>query len=324
MENKIRENEKIIREQKGKNAVERNERIEIGNIINKRKDEIYDLKGNIIKIKDIMDALAYTIFSKFDLKWLGEGQSSGYISGKKGIEKELEVLHEIINDDKIAILNDLTNCIKVGDISEKQDDRINLIEVKTSGGKNHRIIRQEEKRQSFMEYLHNDTIENFNGKNFRRLYTYKEENYLVQLNEMLDISINENVIIQEMEEGLYYSVMYKPENHNMIEMKDIIDNIKHPICYNLNIFKNEEDLTNNPFLNYFDNVIDYMNFIIGDLLIVVFLDFDILRNKLEEKDIIIKRINDDKWACELEFIIKRKKDKMFLSKHYFNRIGRKI
>ena len=54
------------------------------------KDNIFHLKGDIIRVKEIMDALAYTLFSKFDLKNLGFGENTGYISGKKGLDKELD------------------------------------------------------------------------------------------------------------------------------------------------------------------------------------------------------------------------------------------
>ena len=64
------------------------------------------------------------------------------------------MLEKLLTNGRIAILNDLTNCIKCGDITEQLDDRINLIEVKTSNGKNYRIIRQENKRKEIMNYLY--------------------------------------------------------------------------------------------------------------------------------------------------------------------------
>ena len=67
LENLVRENEAKIKEQKGRKANYRQEIIEISNSINLMKDNIFHLKGDIIRVKEIMDALTYTLFSKFDL-----------------------------------------------------------------------------------------------------------------------------------------------------------------------------------------------------------------------------------------------------------------
>jgi len=322
IENKIKETENIIKEQKGKTANDLKERIEISNLIKKAKDDIYDLKGYILEVKGIMDALAYMIFSKFDLKNLCFGQSSGYLSGKKGIEKELETLKELIEMGKIAILNDLTNCITVGDISEKLDDRINLIEVKTSNGKNYRIIRQEDRRRFYVNYLQNDTIEDLYGKGFKRVYVCSEENYIVELNNLIKRAINKHTVIQKMENGLYYSVMYKPKKKDMMALQLIKDKIRSPICFWINGFKNSNDLSNNPFLNCFHDIMHYFYFKNGDLLISVFLDFDLLQKKFEKKNMFIERIKDEQWELEIEFMRNGEKDKMYVSKHNFHRIGR--
>ncbi len=68
LENLVRENEAKIKEKKERKANNLQEKIEIGNSINLMKDNIFHLKGDIIRVKEIMDALAYTLFSKFDLK----------------------------------------------------------------------------------------------------------------------------------------------------------------------------------------------------------------------------------------------------------------
>lgn len=322
LENLVRENEAKIKEQKGRKANNRQEIIEISNSINLMKDNIFHLKGDIIRVKEIMDALAYTLFSKFDLKNLGFGENTGYISGKKGLEKELEVLEELLTNGKIAILNDLTNCIKCGDITEKSDDRINLIEVKTSNGKNYRIIRQENKRKEIMNYLHNDNIDNFYGKHFKRLYVEKQENYLVDLNDMIDCAITENIVIEKMEDGLYYSVMFRPEKKDMEKLQDIKREVKKPICFNLNVFKNSKNLTNNPFLNFFDDVIDYWNFVIGDLIILVIVDLAVLEERFKNEEMEVKLINEGIWKLAVEFNNNGSVDEIKVSEHYFNRIAR--
>lgn len=322
LENLVRENEAKIKEKKERKANNLQEKIEIGNSINLMKDNIFHLKGDIIRVKEIMDALAYTLFSKFDLKNLGFGENTGYISGKKGLDKELEVLEKLLTNGRIAILNDLTNCIKCGDITEQLDDRINLIEVKTSNGKNYRIIRQENKRKEIMNYLHNDNIDNFHGKHFKRLYIDNQENYLDELNDMIDCAITENIVIEKMEDGLYYSVMYRPEKKDMEKLQDIKREVKKPIYFNLNVFKNSNDLTNNPFLNYFDDIMDYVNFVIGDLIILVIIDFAVLEERLKKEEMEVKLINEGIWKLAVEFNKNGCVDEIKVSEHYFNRIGR--
>ena len=97
---------------------------------------IVQVSGSIIKnVKSVI------VPNTNHLKGIPAAVVAGIISGRP--EKELEVLEELLTNGKIAILNDLTNCIKCGDITEKSDDRINLIEVKTSNGKNYRICTKE-------------------------------------------------------------------------------------------------------------------------------------------------------------------------------------
>lgn len=322
IEEKIRETEEKIKNCKSIKPSTREEKIAISKEINEMHQGIYELKGYIKKIKSIIDALAYKVFSKYDLKNLTFNSESGFISGKKGLDRELEVLKQIFESGGIAILNDLTNCITIGDISELAEDRINLIEVKTSNGKNNRIIRQEKRRKIHMDHLHNDYIENFLGKQFARIYTYEvEENFICELNELIDQAIEKRVVIEQMEEGLYYAVLYEQSRDDMQKLS-IIRDIKSPICFNLNAFKNEIDLTNNPFLNYFYEVGDYLNFLSGDLIICIFVDFDVLNNMFLEKGIKIKRIEDKIWMIELEVILEGKKESILISKHLFNRIGR--
>lgn len=108
----------------------------------------------------------------------------------------------------------------------------------------------------------------------------------------------------------------------MEKLQDIKREVKKPICFNLNVFKNSKDLTNNPFLNFFDDVIDYWNFVIGDLIILVIVDLAVLEERFKNEEMEVKLINEGIWKLAVEFNNNGSVDEIKVSEHYFNRIAR--
>jgi len=80
------------------------------------------------------DALAWRVygFQRQHIIALCQNQSPGLIAGKAGLQAELDRLEQARSDGKFALLHDLTNCLRIGDITVFDDDGTpSVIEVKT-------------------------------------------------------------------------------------------------------------------------------------------------------------------------------------------------
>ena len=81
------------------------------------------------------DALAWRVFG-FERKYittLARNQSPGMMAGKLGLPAELALVEKAWkDDDQFALMHDLTNCLRIGDISVFTDEGSKQIEVKSN------------------------------------------------------------------------------------------------------------------------------------------------------------------------------------------------
>lgn len=87
----------------------------------------------IRQMRCIGDALAWRVFG-FDRRHViarCRNQSSGLMSGKEGLDAELQSVERAWRDDgEFAILHDLTNCLRIGDITVFGHDGPKTVEIK--------------------------------------------------------------------------------------------------------------------------------------------------------------------------------------------------
>ena len=145
IETLIKSNRKIINNNK-LITKDKNTPMEIRRTISMETKHLRDierhLKEALKQLRNIGDTLAFSYFKKYNLKPLCTKQSAGFISGKKGLKKELDELRKIFLKGKFAILNDLTNSLRYGDITTMLDGKPYILEIKSSNIKNARIYRQ--------------------------------------------------------------------------------------------------------------------------------------------------------------------------------------
>ena len=91
----------------------------------------------LVIFRQIGDALAFIYFDKWDIKPLAFKQSPGFVS-KKGLKQEMTNLRRIFALGRVALMNDLTNCLRYGDISVPKDGKMIIFEVKSSNRTNGR------------------------------------------------------------------------------------------------------------------------------------------------------------------------------------------
>jgi hypothetical protein len=81
------------------------------------------------------DALAWRVFGfeRDYITTLARNQSPGMMAGKLGLPAELALVEKVWKEDgQFALMHDLTNCLRIGDISVFTDEGPEQIEVKTN------------------------------------------------------------------------------------------------------------------------------------------------------------------------------------------------
>ncbi len=111
-------------------------------------------------IKNIADGIVWRLFDykRADIRAISDKKHhSGHIQSGKGLRKELEKWAYVFDSGKgIAFMNDLSNCLRIGDISIFQPNGDIIIEeIKAGEGakKGSRILRQTRERKRVIEFL---------------------------------------------------------------------------------------------------------------------------------------------------------------------------
>ncbi len=116
------------------------------------------------------DCLVFLYIDRFALKQTffnvdngNPKQSGGFLSGKAGLAAELTALMNAISHDVPAVLCDLTNVVRYGDICLLGASDPVPLEVKSSKTKDSRGKRQRKKLETLTNFFENDQAENLRG-----------------------------------------------------------------------------------------------------------------------------------------------------------------
>lgn len=142
--------------------------------------------------KWIMDgvALRALAFNPNSYRILSDNRTAGFITDKTGLSEELKLLNELTQKEKFAALNDLTNFIRIGDISILEPGSIELIEVKSGTAKNNprkKTLSFQDKRMKTAEEMINKNICVFEGDKKGRIeiLPIKAKTYLNKIKDLL-------------------------------------------------------------------------------------------------------------------------------------------
>ena len=240
-------NEKVILENK------KEERI-ISDVDFQKEEKMLESEISALEIinrsvKEIADGIAWRFFNynRAILYTLANKQPISPIKYDKGLLKTvLEYSEMFLMPDKLAILNDITNFLRVGDITtiDTADGTIEFVEVKSSRQRGHRITRQKERMEELVEFF-NTGISEFDGNKLKIVDSaIKQKNYLNILKDGINRAkakgihseaignyliieiINFETIFQkkiEIEEAnQYFKSKHKTITNKWVEMEDIV------------------------------------------------------------------------------------------------------
>jgi hypothetical protein len=213
IERNIRKRKAIIKQLKWKLGNKDDERLS-KEIAQKAKDKV-NLYQNQIKqyqsliliLKMIGDALAFSYINKWDIKPLAFKSPPGFISGKKGSRLERKILRKIFESGHVALLNDITNCLRYGDITVIKEGKFFIIEATSGKRDSKRKTKQLHDINNIMKYLQTDRTDNLYHMDgdFRRISLLSQEvNHVKKLNEIVHLALEEGQGYLQVEDGLHY------------------------------------------------------------------------------------------------------------------------
>lgn len=133
-------------------------------------DAIIDAQRLLFFWRCFGDGVAFIYLNKLALKHMlyntheySVKEAAGAILGKVGLRKEWSILKLIISRDIPAVLSDLTNTIRHGDICLLIGPDPIPIEVKTSKNRNARVDRQIASLTALTQFLKTDVAKDFRG-----------------------------------------------------------------------------------------------------------------------------------------------------------------
>jgi len=109
-------------------------------------------------LRDVGDGLAFVYIDKWDIKPMAFKDPPGYLSGKEGQSFELEIVKKAFDLGRVAILNDLTHCLRYGDVTLIRDGSFAFVEAKSGQTVNQRGKRQVAANDMIREYLRTDRV----------------------------------------------------------------------------------------------------------------------------------------------------------------------
>lgn len=266
-------------------------------IIKDRKDEYLWL---LFVFRTIGDGIAFSYLDKWDIRPLAfkdnapdYKESPGFMSGKAGLQMELKKLRSAIDHGVPALLTDITNCIRHGDICLLGAGMPRLMEVKSSKNSNARVFRQAEGLKNVQSYIDKDISFGLRGYSMlqRHPMNSPEINYTETLNELIEIALRDRFSCREVEPGVVYYVQLA--NVDLKNFQECSQKIRLPFLYYLNQLKNDEQwIYYYPFTLSIRNSQYVYKFLCSEIQIIVLIDFEVIEDYARKKGFEAKIFDD--------------------------------
>ncbi|MEI8698126.1 hypothetical protein [Mesorhizobium sp. ISC15] len=228
------------------------------------------------------DSIAFLYMDKFALKQtflnthnVNPKQDAGFIAGKDGLEREISLLEAALAHSVPALLVDLTNTIRHGDVCLMGASDPYLIEVKSSLKLNQRGKKQQRSIEKLHGFFSTDRSLGLRGiPDLRReAYRSPERSYTDQLNHCIVEAISCGHAVRQPEPGLFYIVMARSAINEVMNSLGL----KRPWLFLLNERKTLRDWAPYyPFVLSIENKDHLWAFIKGDIYILVIMEIDAL------------------------------------------------
>jgi hypothetical protein len=276
-------------------------------------------------LKDLGDAVAFVYIDKYDIKPRRFKEPSGFISGKSGLRKELLIFQKVFKLGGIGILNDLTHCLRYGDITAGNHGKMfATIEVKSGKNRNQRAVRQFEGIKKITNYLKTDETRNLYGIDgeFHRIEAKGEE---VSYKDKLDVIIRKarkcGLFWEEVEKGLFYVVLRK---NDLDWINELAQKCKGKAMIAMIDELKWQNSAYYPFTLSFRDPNTLWDFYIGKMLIAIVVDTGVMKEYFLTQGLRIEFLDEEVSFFEI-FDNNKKADesiewKQYVSRPFFTRL----
>ena len=258
----------------------------------------------IRRLRAIGDGIAYLYFDRWDLKPLAFKESPGFISGKQGGVLEVAVLRRLLRNGIPAVLSDITNVLRYGDVVVADGGPPRFIEVKKSRLQDARRVRQFARVTKIAEYLHADKTDELYGHVGavqRKALSEAPQYHVDQFNELIAAAYanGEGIAFREFEPGQLFFAMAPHTADGALDkfLAQIPRYGKAYVTY-LNTGK-DTWASYYPFTLQIHSAHHVYDFMAGHLALFALWDFDVFARHLDDLGFQAKPLQDDDWAIEL-------------------------
>ena len=275
---------------------------EITGLIKRFDEKIADYKYIIYIWKMYGESIAFHFCDKYAIKHFlydenyHVKETAGFISGKDGIKADIILIKKAGQANVPAVLCDLTNTLRHGDVCLLGRNDPYPIEVKTSAKLDKRGEKQLRNINQLNKFFINDEAENFRGIGpvIRSEHVGKEQHHLQFINDCISNSYKEGTSHVSPESGIHYLAItkFKQEIFDQIDAKYI-----HMI--NLNDYKSAMNWHPYTPFQLSLNPEHIYNFINGSLSIVVLLDLQVIKRRFKRNDLHITFLQDEHWYAQI-------------------------
>ncbi|MBY7798687.1 hypothetical protein KW430_07475 [Vibrio fluvialis] len=333
-EDKIKDTKAEIKNSKAnlrKARLSKNDAKIVKDKIGELKEEVKDRQKLNYIYRCIGDGIVFKFISKWNLKRLFYEVDSpdiksdaGSLGNKDGLKNEFGLVYDAIEHDVPAVLNDLTNVIRHGDVCLMGDSDPYVIEVKSSQNKNKRVERQVSAINKIHDYLSNDVADIGGVEDMRRVELSAEEVHFNDvINELVEQSAIQSPARASPEEGIIY-VAIDTTLEKETDYGEVFKGIEKPMLFTLNHTKNEQAWDNYyPFTLSIQAPESFYRFVNGEVFIIIMIDLAVMERKAKQLGLDTEIVFDGATALffskELAGIDELLR--LCTSEHYFGRLG---
>ncbi len=275
--------------------------------------------------KCIGDGLAYAYISSFNIKHAFFDTASmepksdpGFISGKSGLDKEKQFLFSAISHGVPAVLCDITNVLRFGDVCLLGSNDPYPVEVKSRRQLNQRGQRQIAKLEKLHKFLAEDYAADFRGSPEvrRTALPVPVVDHLDVLNDCIHSAKSDGYNLVCPEPGLTYWAIYEPGPVPSFEELAM----EQPAMFVLNLDKTDHNWA--PYLPFVNSIRDpaaLLDFITDKLTIVVVVELGVLCEKIAMPGWTVSVLEHDDLAILFEEI--KSGARWAVSRQFFGRLG---
>ncbi|MCD5978974.1 hypothetical protein [Pseudomonas quasicaspiana] len=223
-------------------------------------------------------------------------ETAGFISGKAGLKAEIAVLKSAAKYNVPAVLCDLTNTLRHGDVCLLGKNDPYPIEVKNSKKLDKRGEKQLRSIDELSRFFTKDEAENFRGAGpvIRQEHIGRERYHLKAINACISSSYEKGTSHVSPESGIHYLAITKFKKGALDQIS-----VKHAHIINLNEFKTSMNWHPYTPFHLSLNPEHHYNFISGNLTVVVILDLQVIKRRFKRNGLHITFLQDENWYAQI-------------------------